>query len=246
MLESIRNAFRSEPEVAHTGYVEEISRPERRRKQSRPLNYTMNELLGVLKTAEGQAVTYQQLADVMGYKGVSAISRAIDELMRRKAITRRGKRGRYVFHVKRETVRRIRKSSQASKPTHREGITEKQKAFLRYMARHQYKPISQNEIADALNLKPGSVYHFVDNLCRKGLLERSGPTKDGTVYRVVDSSDRGPNPEPKDEDAEKTSLVNEQQLFNVIESLSWEYMNDHWNTNLLQFLSWLKQQKLKK
>jgi len=203
----------------------------------------MNQILEVLKSTEGQVVTNQSLSDLMGYKNQGIISRYILQLIKKGAVIRGGTRKAPVYVVKTTRVNKVRKSP-SSQP-----LTEGMQKVFDYLSANQNRPVKRPEIYGGAGVPKNTVGWYVSELERRGLIVRTKINRYESSYRIRGESrtpglKQGPN--LQEEDAAKAEAMNEQTLYNVIESLSWEYMKEHWDANLLKFLSWLKTMKLKK
>lgn len=241
-----------------------LDEPVRKKNKSRENKVvTQNRILAYLVTREGKATQLQDIADAVGFGNTSSVSVLLGDLRRKKAVTRKGKAGRYTYRVNRTRVNkrkngtatkvakkqpeRIAKLQEPVTPTNTDPLTPKQKRVLRYLASTNERLISQKEIARALKLRESGLQRFIRVLCEKGVLQRSGATVDGTRYRVVGESTKvrteepSPNRETQSENQSSSGNQNEHAFVDSLDSLVWEFVRATRSTDVLVFLTWMEQ-----
>lgn len=227
----------------------------RRRAKRKKVVPALNELLAYLSQHEGEVVRDGDVAKALGYRNQSSVNRLLRILREKKAITRKGKRGSFIYTVKRTSVRRQRKARTSKAGTTRVKKVEQVEApklnkgqarMLRFISQHQYKFMSQSEIGRSLGISQGSVWRHIKSLVALGLIERSGETVEGTKYRVVGetatarTADGVQTQAAAPADTGSSGSSNEKAFLNAVDELIWEFVRSTRSTDLLLFLTWLE------
>lgn len=225
--------------------------PRSSRKPQTSMVVSQQMVVDYLIVRDGQETSH---ALVAGYLGSTPayVTTLMKDLLKKGTITRKGKRGHFVYTVNHSRVNNRRKKRVANTNTppklqpmpevqpQRESSAQK---VLNFIARHEDEQITHEDIARGSGTTLSKVSPIVRKLEQEGAIVRSLPVpRHGTRYWLTSSLENGPN---RIETVPEKLVVKTTQtdLHNVIDTLVWEYLRECKQTDILIFLEWLKQRK---
>lgn len=215
-----------------------VNRPHGNRGRKHALDRTesLNAVLAFLSANQGKVVGYDDIASATGFsQGYTSV--LVTDLLSKKAVSRKGKRGSFTYTVKSSRVNRPRRAkaakvtpTKAAATSHREGRakygTAVEKVY-RFLERNEDKRLSQTEIARGAGVGGSTVSQSIKKLVQDKRIVASDYSKEGTRYWLYNSIEDAPQAE------EVTNLIG------VVDALAWDFIKETGSLSVVAFLDWL-------